>query len=145
MALTGKWSLFEAKNGEAYFTAIKSPDEYKEKLRKVNEAAKADPNAYIEELKVNKAAGTIQRCVYFQGEKRKDSGEVKLGSELDGHAGDGRPAKVKLSLDSDTKLTRTENGDGFSTVTTFEVAGDVLTLTAVGNGVTFVSKLKRVG
>lgn len=143
-AFNGKWSMFDVQGGVAYYTAIKSPAEYTEKLKKVHEVAKADPNAYIEEIVLDKAAGTIQRIVYLSGAKVRDSGVAKLGVELDAKSTDGRPAKVKIELESDTKLVRYENGDGFSIVTTFEIAGDVLTLTANGNGATLVSKLKRV-
>ena len=144
MALNGKWSLFDVQNAAAYFDAIKSPEEYKEKLRKVGEASKVDRNAYVEELNVDKAAGTLHRSVYINGEKVKESGEVKLGIEIDGKSADGRPAKVKLVLESDSKLVRHEAGSGFSTVTTFEVSGDTLTVSNSGNGASCVSKYKRV-
>jgi hypothetical protein len=58
------------------------------------EAIKSNPDVYIEEIKVDKAAGVLHRTVLINGEARKDSGDVKLGVEHDGHSGDGRAAKV---------------------------------------------------
>jgi hypothetical protein len=108
----------------------------------VTTAAKKDPNAYIEEITVT--ADTINRVVYVNGEKKKESGDIKFGVERDAKAADGRPAKVKVEKNTDTKLTRYETGDGFSTVTTFEVTGTVMTVTATGNGATFVTKYTKL-
>jgi hypothetical protein len=63
-------------------------------LRAIAEAVKADNNAYIEEITVNKAAGTVHRIVWIDGEKKRDTGDLKAGAELDHPASDGRPAKV---------------------------------------------------
>jgi hypothetical protein len=142
MAFDGKWSLKEATGVAAYFDAIKSPEEYKEKLRKVAEAAKADSNAYIEELAVE--TNKFRRVVFINGEKKKDSGEQSFNAEVDSTIADGRPAKIKVIRDSDTKITRYENGDGFSTVSIFEVAGDQLTVTSSGNGAQAVYRYQRV-
>jgi hypothetical protein len=35
--------------------------------------------------------------------------------------------QVKVTIDSDTKITRIETGDGFTTTTVFELNGDTLT------------------
>jgi hypothetical protein len=142
MAFNGKWTLTEGTGVAAYFDAINSPTEYKEKLIALTTAAKKDPNAYIEEITVT--ADTINRVVYVNGEKKKESGDVKFGVERDAKAADGRPAKVKVEKNTDTKLTRYETGDGFSTVTTFEVTGTVMTATATGNGATFVTKYTKL-
>jgi hypothetical protein len=77
-----------------YLVRIGSPAEYKDKLRQVAEAAKKDANAYVEEIKVDKAANTIHRKVLIHGEAKKDSGDIKMGCEHDAHAADGRAAKV---------------------------------------------------
>jgi len=71
-----------------------SPEEYKTKLRTLGQAVKADSNAYVEEFTVDTAAKTIHRVVYVNGEKKKDSGVVSTGVEVDHPSGDGRPAKV---------------------------------------------------
>jgi len=69
-----------------------SPEEFRAKLAKLGEAIKADPNVYIEDLKVT--ADTVHRTVLINGETRKDSGDLKFGVEHEGHTGDGRPVKV---------------------------------------------------
>ena len=73
-----------------------SPEEYKLKLLKLGEAIKANPDVYIEELRVTH--DSIHRTVRINGEVRKDSGEVKLGVEHEGHSGDGRAAKVRFDV-----------------------------------------------
>jgi hypothetical protein len=140
---SGKWQLKDVKNGQAFYDAIKSPEEHKEKLKKLGEAVKADPNAYYEQLTVDKASGTIQRVVFINGEKKKDSGVVKVGTEIDHQSADGRPVKAKITIDSDTKITRVENGDGFSTVTVIELSGDTMTATMTGSGVTCTMTYQR--
>jgi len=140
----GRWSLFELSGADDYFSTIKCPDDFTAGLMKVAETAKSDPSAYMEEYTIDKAAGTIHRCVYINGAKARESPVVKLGTDFDGKTADGRSAKVKFVLESDTKLVRFENGDGFSTITTSELDGDVVTTTGVGNGATKVSKMKRV-
>jgi hypothetical protein len=82
-----------------------SPEEYKQKLQKLAEAVKSDPNVYIEEITVNKAARTLKRVVLINGEVRKDSGELKEGQEVDGHSIDGRPAKVHSRLISNNSIS----------------------------------------
>jgi hypothetical protein len=72
--------------------SLDSPDEYKQKLAKLAETIKSNPNCYVEELKVT--GDTIHRTVLINGEARKDSGEVKLGVEHAGHREDGRAATV---------------------------------------------------
>jgi len=39
--------------------------------------------------------------------------------------------QVKVTIISDTKITRTENGDGFSTSSVFEVSGNTLTVVSI--------------
>jgi len=79
-----------------------SPEEFKVKLGKLVEAFTADPSIYIEELKVT--ADSIHRTVLINGETRRDSGELKLGVEHQGHTADGRPAKVILLHALDTPI-----------------------------------------
>lgn len=143
MSFNGRWSWKDASGLAAYYDAIKSPEEHKEKIRSLAEAAKSDPNAYIEELTVTET--TFHRVVYFQGEKKRDSGVQQFGAEVaDAKSGDGRPAKVKVVRDSATKITRTEDGDGFKTVTTMEVVGDEIKVTHSGNGAQATAVYKRM-
>jgi hypothetical protein len=139
----GKWKLKDVKNAEAYYNAINSPEDYKVKLRAIAEAVKADSNAYIEEITVNTAAGTVNRIVWIDGEKKRDTGDLKTGAELEHPSADGRPAKVKVTIDSDTKITRVETGEGFTTTTVFELNGNTLTATSTGNGQTTTSTYER--
>jgi len=138
----GKWSLAHCDAAAAFYEAIKSPDEYKEKLKKLAEAVKKDPSSYVEELKVEGA--TFHRAVYINGEKKKDSGEAPLNTEVDAKIADGRPAKIKLVKEADNKIVRTEVGDGFNIKTVFEVAGDEMTVSMTNGSVTSVEKYKRV-
>jgi len=142
MAFNGRWYLANSENATAYFEAIHSPEEHKAKLRQLGEAVKKDSNTYIEELKVD--ATTFHRQAFVNGEKKKDSGDVAFGVEHDAKIGDGRPAKIKVVLDSPTKITRTEVGDGFSTTTTFEVIGDTLIVKMTTGSVTATETFKKV-
>jgi len=138
----GRWALAESEGAVAYFTSINSPDEHKAKLQKLGEAVKKDPNAYIEEVKVE--GGKFNRQAFVMGEKKKDSGDVAFGT-FDGKIGDGRPAKITVTQVNDHKITRTEVGEGFSTNITFEVSGDSLVVTMSSGTATAVEKFKRVG
>jgi len=74
-------------------SCLDSPEEHRIKLRKLNEAIRTDPHAYIEELRVTHEH--IHRRVVILGEVRKDSGEVRFGVEHEGFAPDGRPVRVR--------------------------------------------------
>jgi len=139
----GRWSLVNSENAIAYFNEINSPEEHKAKLHKLGEAVKKDPTAYVEELKVD--GNTFHRQAFVNGEKKKDSGDVSFGVEHDHPTGDGRPAKITVVKNSDNKLTRTENGDGFHTSSTFEVTGDQLIVKMTCGSVTATETFKRVG
>lgn len=139
----GKWRLVSSENGEAFFNANNASEEYKTALRSLWAEHKTNPDIYQEELKVDKAAGTIQRIVYLKGAVQKDSGPVQFNQERDGKA-HGNPAKITVTLDSDTKITRKEVGSNFNSTAVVEVSGDELTLTMTGNGVTAKEKYARV-
>ena len=138
----GKWKLVSSENAEAYFTAVKASDEFKEKLRALAVEHKANPDIYIEEIKLDKAAGTIQRIVYIKGEVKKDSGVHKLGTEHVGKA-HGKEAKLTATLESDTKIVRKEVGDDFESTSVLELHGDELTLTQTSGGVVAKDKYVR--
>jgi len=128
---------------QAFFDAINSPEEHKAMLHKLADAVKQDPTCYVEELKVE--GNTFQRQCFINGEKKKDSGPQPLNTEVSAKIADGRPAKITINKASENKLVRTEVGDGFSITSTFEVTGDVLTVTMTNGTVTTSEKYKRVG
>jgi hypothetical protein len=139
----GKWKLVSSENGEAFFNAVNASDDFKTQLRALATEYKANPGVYVEEIKVDKAANTIQRIVYVKGEVKKDSGVAHFGEEAEGKC-HGKPAKLKVVLESDTKIVRTETGADFSSTSTLELNGNSLILTLVGGGVTAVDKYERV-
>jgi hypothetical protein len=139
----GRWSLVASEGLATYFDSINTPEEHKEKIRQLGEAVKKDHNVYVEELKVD--VTTFHRQAFVHGEKKKDSGDVAFDTEHDAKLGDGRPAKIRVTLESPTKIKRTEKGDGFNTTSTFEVSGDDLTVTLSSGTATAVEKFKRVG
>jgi len=141
-SFNGRWGLVTSEGAVAYFTSINTPEEYKQKLLALGEAVKKDSNAYVEELRVD--ATTFHRQAFVNGEKKKDSGDVAFGAEHDAKIGDGRPAKIRVVLESPTKISRTEKGDGFNTTSTFEVNGDDLTVTMSSGSATAIEKFKRL-
>jgi hypothetical protein len=143
-AFNGKWQLVHVENLEAYHNAIHTPEAYKDQLRKVAEGVKSNPNAYVEELTVDKAAGTVHRVVYILGEKKKDSGSLALDKELDHTAADGRQVKGTIKLETDNKIVMHEKGADFEATVTFTVSGDDLTLTNSSGSTTATLKYKRV-
>jgi len=143
-AFNGKWQLVHAENLIAFHNAINTPDAHKEILKKIGEGVQASPGAYVEELFVDKAAGKVQRSVYILGDKKKDSGLIDLGKETDHPAADGRPVKGTITLESDNKIVMKEKGPDFEATFTLTVAGDELTVTHCGGGVTAQTKYKKV-
>lgn len=142
-AFNGKWRLVSGENIEAYHNAIHTAEEAKNKLRAAVGEVKSDPNAYIEEISVDKAAGVARRTVWFKGEKKRE-GELPFGKEHDGKALDGRPVKVTATLETDTKLVAHEKAADFESVLTFEVSGNELTVSQVSGGVKATEKFVRV-
>lgn len=141
-ALTGRWLLTDAENLEAMLIAIKSSAEYIAKLRQVAAAIKTNPEAYVKELTVDKAAGTVRRVVYINGEKKNDD-TVPIGKDHSGKDSDGRQVTVHVTVESDTKLVTIDKGDGFELKSVVVVTGNEAAVTIVGNGVTATQKYKR--
>jgi len=144
MVFTSKWRLTEVENGEAYHAAIHTPEEYKVKLRLLHAELKTHPDAYIEELIVDKAAGKIHRIVYIKGEKKRDSGLVPLNAEIEHKAPDGRLVKARAVLEGDDKLVIVEKGADFEAHIVITLHGDQLKVTQSAHGVTCVEKYHRV-
>jgi len=144
MVWTAKWRLVDLQNSEAFHKAIHTPEEYLVKLRAAVAEIKANPDAYIEELTVDKAAGKVRRAVYLRGEMKRDSGLVDLNKEFEHHCADGRVVKGKIVLESETKLVCYEKGENFEGTATLELHGDELTVTHKCGDVCSVEKFKRV-
>ena len=72
-------------------------EEVKGKIKLLVAEVKADPNAYIEEIFVDKAAGVARRTVWLKGEKKRE-GELSFGKEHEHTTLDGRVVKVSLSI-----------------------------------------------
>jgi len=138
---SGRWHLAAVEGAVAYYDAINAPEEYKQRLLAVAEKVKQDPTVYAEVITVD--GNTFHREVFINGEKKKDSGVVEFGVERQANIGDGRPAKITLTKDSENKITRKEVGDGFSLTSTFEVHGNDLTLTMSNGTVKTTEKYKR--
>jgi len=143
-AFNAKWQLVHVENLEAFHNAINTPDAHKNVLRAIAEGLKTNPGGYAEELTVDKAAGKVQRAVYILGEKKRDSGLLDLGKETEHQAVDGRLVKSRIELESDNKIVMHEKGADFEATLTLTVAGDEMTVTMTGGGVTAVTKYKKV-
>jgi len=144
MVFTSKWQLISVENGEAYHNAIHTPDAYKEKLRLLHAELKTNPSAYVEELTVDKPEGWIHRIVFIKGEKKRDSGRVKLNEEFEHQIPDGRTVKARIVLESDEKLTVHEKGADFESTGHLHMVGDTMTVTQTAGGVTCVEKFKKI-
>jgi len=88
---------------------------------------------------------TFHRQAFINGEKKKDSGPIEFGVERSANLGDGRPAKITLTKNSENKITRKELVDGLTLTSTFEVNGDAMTLTMTNGSLTTTEKYQRVG
>jgi hypothetical protein len=60
------------------FSNADSPAEHRAKLLRLAEAIKKDRDVYIEDIKIDRAAGIVRRTALINGEARKDSGELKI-------------------------------------------------------------------
>jgi len=139
----GRWGLAGVENVMAYCDAIGSSEEHKEKLKKLGEAVKNDPNYYYEEIQVS--PDMFHRQCWVNGEKKKDSGDVPFNKEFDGQLLDGRPSKIKVVKEADNRIVRTDDAGGKHITSTFVVSGDALTLTITYGGVTSTEKFKKIG
>jgi len=126
-----------------YLDAIGSPEEHKEKLKKHGEEVKKNPSYYYEEIRVD--GDNFQRQCWINGEKKKDSGDIPFNKEFDGQILDGRPSKVKVVKDGDSKIVRTDDVGGMHLTSTFVVSGDELILTITNGTVTTTEKYKKSG
>jgi hypothetical protein len=132
-ALNGKWKLVSTSNLEEYHNAIKTPEEYKDRLRKIAAARKTNPDVYWEEFQVD--AGSFRRTVYVDNQKKREV-NYKFGIVNDGTSEDGRPLKISFTVVGDNKITIHEEGNGFVIEGSAEAKGNELTITLSSQGVT---------
>jgi len=143
MVWTAKWRLLDMQNAEAYHKAIHTPEEHIAKLRLIVSEVKTNPDAYIEELTVDKDAGKVRRAVFIKGEKKVDSGLMDLNKEFEHRTVDGRNIKAKIVLEAEGKLVCYEKGPDFEATVVLLLNGDELTATHTSGGITAVEKYKR--
>jgi len=72
---------------------VETSEEFKNKMRALAAELKIHPDSYIEELRIDTAAGIAHRTIHIKGQKKRE-GETTLGKEQDGVTHDNRPAKV---------------------------------------------------
>lgn len=142
-SVTGKWKLITSNNLENYHNAIHTTDEYKDRLRKLADAWKSDPDSYVEEFNYDASAGTLRRAVFVNGESKRDT-KYKVGGEVEATTADGRKAKITLSVEGDSKISIHEKGADFEVNGAVEAKGNDLTLTLTGNSVTSLQTYKRI-
>jgi len=144
MVFTAKWRLVSVENAEAFHKAVHTPDDFWAKLRELYAELSSKPDLYIEEITVDKAAGKVQRIAYIRGEKKRDSGFVSLGEEVEVTKSDGRVIKVKVNLEGDDKLVVHEKGANFEATGVFHLHGDEIHVTLTCGTVVAKEIYKRV-
>jgi len=144
-SLNGRWVLTSVDNLEAYLNAAHSPDEFKNKILALVKELGTTPNAVVQEITVDKGAGNVHLKVFIKGELKQDLGPVVLGQEIEHTGVDGRVAKVKLNVESDTKILMHKKGSDFESLIAVQLlSSDELTMTMTSGGVTSVEKYKRI-
>jgi len=144
MVFTAKWHLVSTENAEAFYKHIHTRPEFLERLRIIHAELATNPDAYVEELTVDKAAGKVHRVVFIRGEKKRDSGLVNLNEEFEHEIADGRRVKCRAVLEGDDKLIFHEKGDDFEATVTLVLHGDEITATLRSGDVVSTEKLRRV-
>jgi hypothetical protein len=144
-SLNGKWLLTSIDNLEAYLNTTHSPDEFKNRMLALSKELGTTPNLFVEEIHVDKGAGNVSVKVYIKGELKQDLGPIGLGQEIDHTGVDGRPAKIKVSVESDTKVLMNKKGPNFESLINVQLLStDEMTTTLTSSGVTCTEKYKRI-
>jgi len=144
MVLTAKWRLVSVENAEAFHKAIHTSDEFLATLKTLWAELATNPDLYIEELTVDKAAGKVHRVAYIRGEKKRDSGLVSLNEEVEHTTADGRKVKARATLEGDDKLVIVEKGANHEAIITLHLHGDELHVSLSSGGVVAKEVFKRV-
>jgi len=145
-SINGKWLLTSVDNNlEAYLNAVQSPDEFKNRMLSLSAEVGTTPNLVVHELTVDKASGNAHLKVFIKGQLKQDLGPIPLGKEVEHTGIDGRPAKIKVTVESDTKLLLNKKGSNFESLNTVQLlSSDEMSSTLSSGGVTTVEKYKRI-
>jgi len=136
-SLSGKWRLVSTNNLDAYLTAIHSPEEFKTKMLKLIDEVQNDPDTIVLDIHVDTMHNTTQLTTYIKGEVKHDFGPVQLGAEVQQTGADGRPSKIKVTIESDTEILVHKTGPGYeSTTRAVLTSGTEMTMTLTCGGVT---------
>jgi hypothetical protein len=141
----GRWALVSAENAEAYLTATHTPDELQAKMKNLMANLKTNPESLVEEVHVDKAAGTIQVKIFINGELKHEM-TVEFNKEVDHTGLDQRPAKITATLKTDTKIVIIKKTATFEAeiVYTLSTNGTEVTTTRTSGGVTSTEKYKKL-
>jgi len=141
----GRWTLVSVENGDAYLAATHTPPELQEKMKKLMENLKTNPEALVEEVHVDKAAGTTSVKIFINGELKHDM-TLELNKEVDHTGLDKRPAKITITLPTDKKMVIIKKTANFETTITYTLSSDgkEVTTTRTSGGVTSTEKYVKL-
>jgi len=141
----GRWAMVSAENAEAYMTAIKTPDALRTKLLGIMATLKTNPEAFVEEINVNKTAGTVHVKIFMNGEVKHDM-TLEMNKEVDHTFLDGLPAKVTITMPSDTKFVMHKKTATYETeiVYNLSTSGKEVITTRTSGGVTCTDKFMKL-
>jgi len=142
---TGRWAMVSADNVEAYMAAIHAPDALKAKFLGLLPTLKTNPEAFVEEVTVNTVKGTVHVKIFMSGEMKHDV-TFEINKEIENTGLDGIPAKVKVTIPSDTKLVIHKKTATYETEIVYNLSanGTEVTTTRTSGGVTCTDKFKKV-
>jgi len=144
-SLNGKWLLTSVDNLENYLVAAQSPDEFKTRMLALSTELGTTPNLFIQDINVDKGAGNVKLQIYIKGELKQDLGPIPLGKEVEHTGVDGRPAKIKVTVESDTKVLMNKKGSNFESLIIVQLlSSGEMTTSLTSAGVTAVEKYKRI-
>jgi len=144
-SLNGKWLLTSFENLDAYLTVTNSPDEFKTRMLTLGQELGTTPNLFVQNITIDKAADTVSLQVFIKGELKQDLGPIALGKEIEHTGVDGRLAKIKVTVESDTKVLMHKKGSNFETLITVQLLStDEMVTTMTSAGVTSTEKYRRI-
>jgi len=125
--------------------ATKSPEEFKTRMLTLSTELGSTPNVFVEDIAIDKGAGNVRLQVFIKGELKQDLGPVPLGKEVEHTGVDGRPAKIKVTVESDTKVLMSKKGSDFESLITVQLmSSNEMTTTMTSGGVTCTEKYTRL-
>jgi len=141
-SLNGKWQLTGSEGFDKYMQTIGVTDENRAKGKDILE--KAGPGGLVEEY-VIESGKSIKRNIYIGGQLLRESKAAPFNTEVTGPSLDGRTAKITLTENGSTKVTRHETFEnGLQATTVSEVKGDELHTTLTCSGVVSKRVYKKV-